>query len=323
MKPGKIELGNGITPFHPTPRLANFLGVNLWLKRDDMNGFALGGNKIRKLEYIMQDALMQKADTIVAAGGPQSNHMRLTAAAAVHLGMKSVMVYYGHSPDTKEGNYLLTQLLGVESVFTGSLDRASVDREASLVIARLKQEGHKPYFVPRGGATPLGTLGYVEFVKELKMQIDESNIVFEHLIVTCGSGGTLAGICLGAEVYGLGLKIWGINVSRPREESMLRVKELADRCAQTYLETTYHQTADFELEDYRGVGYGQVQPEVSQAIRNAASTEGIFLDPVFTGKAFWGLTDLIAQRKIKKGAQVIFLHSGGHPTLFVQKSAAE
>ena len=391
----RVSLATLPTPLEEAPRLSEALGgVRVLFKRDDLTGFALGGNKVRKLEYLMGDVLQQGADVIVTGAGPQSNYLRTTAAAACKLGLDAVLVMYGHPPAEVQGNYLLDRLTGVEIRFTGDEDRTSVDRALGEVAEELRRQGRRPYVIPRGGASPLGSVGYVVCAQELAEQCAAQGVQVDHLVCAVGACGTLAGLWLGIisplairhspfATRHSPLRIWGISVSRPREECLQRILDIATETAQLLgvsipptavgasrgeafstrrsrgerhritkrprrahgwsgecLAPTEHvaqegkgiespsgpaeHTVGLEnasplltvLEDYLGPGYGIVTPEAVEAIRLTARTEGIFLDPVYTGKAMAGLIDLVRRGEIRKGETVVFLHTGGQPGLF-------
>lgn len=314
----RVLLGTLPTPLEAAPRLSEALGgVSVLFKRDDLTGFALGGNKVRKLEYLLGEAVAQDADVVVSGAGQQSNHLRTTAAAARKLGLDAVLVMHGNPPPEVQGNYLLDQLTGAEIIFTGDEDRSSVDRALKEVADDLHRQGRRPYVIPRGGASPLGSVGYVACALELEMQLVAHGQRAHHLILATGACGTQAGLWLGAHWLQASYRIWGISVSRPRQECLERVRGLATATAEL-LELAPPPLSEMPivLEDYLGPGYGILTPEAIEAIRLVARTEGIFLDPVYTGKAMAGLVDLVRQGQISRDETVIFLHTGGAPGLF-------
>jgi D-cysteine desulfhydrase family pyridoxal phosphate-dependent enzyme len=314
----RVSLATLPTPLEEAPRLSEALGgVRVLFKRDDLTSFALGGNKVRKLEYLLGEALEHGADMVVTGAGPQSNHLRTTAAAARRLGLDAVLVMHGHPPAEVQGNYLLDQLTGAEIIFTGDEDRSSVDRMLEKVAEDLRRQGRRPYVIPRGGASPLGSVGYVDCALELEEQQAALGVRADHLVCAVGACGTLAGLWLGAAWQQAPYRIWGISVSRPRDECRARIQDLAARAAQI-LGLTPPPAAEVPtvLEEYLGPGYGIVTQEGVEAIRLVARTEGVFLDPVYTGKAMAGLMDLVHRGEIRKGETVIFLHTGGQPGLF-------
>ena len=314
----RIPLANLPTPLEEAPRLTEALGgPRIFLKRDDLTGMGLGGNKVRKLEYLLADALKQNADVIVTGAGPQSNHLRLTAAAARKLGLDVVLVMFGNPPDEPQGNYLLDQLMGTEIIFTNSADRSSVDRGLEEVADDLRRRGRRPYVIPRGGASPLGSVGYVACAQEIETQCLAQGVKIDHLVCAVGSCGTLAGLWLGASWLNALYRIWGLSVSRPRAECLTRMQHLAAEAGKI-LGLTIPPTFELPIirDDYLGPGYGLVTPEAAAAIRLLARTEGIFLDPVYTGKAMAGLVDIVQRGEIGRDETVLFLHTGGAPSLF-------
>ncbi|MFQ5856413.1 MAG: D-cysteine desulfhydrase family protein [Anaerolineae bacterium] len=314
----RVLLGTLPTPLDEAPRLSQALGgLRVLLKRDDLTGFALGGNKVRKLEYLLAKALDQNADVVVTGAGLQSNHLRTTAAGARKLGLDAVLVMHGDPPAEVQGNYLLDRLAGAEIIFTGDDDRSSVDRALEEVADDLRRRGRRPYVIPRGGASPLGSVGYVACALEMEMQLVAQGERADHLVCATGACGTQAGLWLGATWLQAPYRIWGISVSRPREECLARVRSLATATAELLeLAPPPPSAAPTVLEDYLGPGYGIVTPEAVEAIRLLARTEGVFLDPVYTGKAVAGLVDLVRQGEISRDETVVFLHTGGAPGLF-------
>ncbi len=314
----KIALASLPTPLQGADRLSNALGgPEIWFKRDDLTGFGLGGNKIRKLEYLAADALAQGADTLITGGGPQSNHVRASMAVAAHLGLKGVAVFYGSSPSEKQGSLLLDELMGADIIFSNNPDRSQLDARIIEESVRLKAEGHRPYVIGRGGASPLGCVGYVEASAEILSQLSALNLQPDYLFCATGSCGTQAGLLVGSKWLQLDYRLCGITVSRRQDECLTRIEKLASETAELLNLKTKPSAADIEVNDnYIGQGYGIPTPECIEAIRLVARTEGIFLDPVYTGKAMAGLIDLIKKKEIGTSKTVLFLHSGGWPALF-------
>lgn len=313
----RVLLGTLPTPMEEAPRLSEALGgPRILFKRDDLTGFALGGNKVRKLEYMLAEVVDQDADVVVTGAGPQSNYLRTTAAAARKLGLDAVLVMHGDPPTEVQGNYLLDRLAGAEIIFTHDEDRSSVDRTLDEVAKDLRRHGRRPYVIPRGGASPLGSVGYVACALEMETQLVAQGVRADHLVCATGACGTQAGLWLGATWLQAAYRIWGITVSRPREECLTRVRSLATATAELLGLAAPPSESPVVLEEYLGPGYGIVTPEAVQAIRLVARTEGIFLDPVYTGKAMAGLMGLVRQGEIGRDDTVIFLHTGGAPGLF-------
>ncbi len=314
----KIALASLPTPLQRAVRLSDALGgPEIWFKRDDLTGFGLGGNKIRKLEYLAADALAQGADTLITGAGPQSNHVRATMAVAAHLGLKGVAVFHGSSPSEKQGNLLLDELVGAELIFSNNPDRSQLDARIIEESERLKAEGHRPYVIGRGGASPLGCVGYVAASAEIFSQLSALNLQPDYLFCATGSCGTQTGLLVGSKWLQLDYRLCGITVSRRKDECLTRIEKLANETAALLNLKTKPSAADIEVNDnYIGQGYGTPTPECLAAIRLVARTEGIFLDPVYTGKAMAGLIDLIKKKEIGTAKTVLFLHSGGWPALF-------
>jgi D-cysteine desulfhydrase len=315
----RLPLSAGTTPLHPAPRLASALGLTeLWLKRDDLIGFGLGGNKIRGLEWIVADALSQGADTLVTGAGPLSNHVRATAAAAASQGLACTAVYWGRPPRRVQGNLQLTELLGARVVFTGDADRASVDAALETEADRIRAGGERPYVIPRGGACPLGVLGHVAAVREFLEQTTAFGCRPDVVFLAVGSGGTLAGWLLGSRLFGAPWRVEGVTISRPLAEITAQVLSLAAATAARFGLDAAVSARDVVIHDgFIGPGYGIPSPEGDAAIALAARREGVFLDPTYTGKAFAALMHLAEAGHFRGDRAVAFIHTGGSPTLFV------
>jgi D-cysteine desulfhydrase len=295
--------------------LSEAVGAKVWIKRDDMTGLLLGGNKARKLEFLCGEALARGADMLVTGGGSGSNHVQLTAAAAARLGLGCVAVCYGSPPTGGEPLGLrLTRQLGAEVTFTGFPDRASVDTRLEEVAAKLTAGGRHPYVIPRGGASPVGAVGYALAAVELADQLAGLGVDAATLLLATGSCGThaglVAGVALAAEACEL--TIVGVPVSRPPEECVERIARLAMGCAERLGADRLFSAADVHLlGGYLGPGYGKPSPEGDEAALLAARTEGLVLDPVFTAKA---MAALVAEcRAGRLTGPVVFLHTGGAP----------
>jgi 1-aminocyclopropane-1-carboxylate deaminase/D-cysteine desulfhydrase-like pyridoxal-dependent ACC family enzyme len=313
---GRRQLAILPSPLSPAPELAASLGLPaLWIKRDELVGFGFGGNKVRGLELIVADALAAGADVLVTGAGPQSNHVRATAAAAAHAGLDLVAVYSGAEPPRATGNLALTRLLGATPQFTGDPDRASVDRAILDTAARLRAEGRRPYPIPRGGACALGVLAHVLAAFELDAQCRAAGIAPELVALAVGSGGTLAGWLLGTRLAGARWRVEGVTVSRPVDEARRRVGELArEATALAGLSAAIAADEVVIHDGYLGEGYGIPSAAGNDAIRTVARHSGVFLDPTYTGKAFAGLIGLARAGRIT--GPVVFLHTGGEPALF-------
>jgi D-cysteine desulfhydrase family pyridoxal phosphate-dependent enzyme len=306
------------TPLHPAPRLTEAInGPDIWIKRDDLIGFGFGGNKVRGLEFLLAEARAQGADTLITGAGVQSNHVRATAAAARRAGLDMIAVLWGTRPKACEGNYRMTRLLDAEIRFTESADRATVDSGIEAATAELRAAGRTPYAIPRAGAAPLGVLAHALAVRELSEQCETAGIRPGAVVLATGSSCTQAGWLLGARALGLPWRIEGITVSRPAADCCANIQQLATAAAALIgAAPALEDEAAIVHDGFIGDGYGAPSPEGAAAIRLAARTEGIFLDPTYTGKALAGLIALAREGRFAKGETVVFLHSGGEPVLF-------
>jgi D-cysteine desulfhydrase len=310
------RLGLLPTPLAPAPALARAIGLNeLWIKHDELIGFGFGGNKVRGLELLIGDAKARGADVVVTGAGAQSNHVRASAAAAAHAGMGCVAAYWGEEPGAVQGNLMLTRLLGAQTRFSNSADRAQVDVAIAQIVGELRDAGRKPYAIPRGGACALGVLGHVLAVRELLQQCEALGLRPGTIWLAVGSGGTLAGWLLGSKLFGASWRVEGVTVSRPAAEVRARVVTLAGEAAQVLGADASLAASDVTVHDgFIGAGYGVATPEGEAAIQLAARAQGVFFDPTYTGKAFAGLA---AHAPWLAGTgPIVFLHTGGEPALF-------
>ena len=315
----------GWTPLESLDRLTALLGgPDLYIKRDDLLGLAGGGNKTRKLEFLVADALAKGADTLITCGAVQSNHCRLTLAAAVKEGLKCRLVLeervaHSYNPDAS-GNNFLFRLLGVEAVTvvpTG-VDLAAEMQKVADQVAAL---GRKAYIVPGGGSNPLGALGYVSCAEEILSQTHELDIRIDHIVCASGSTGTHAGLICGLVGNNSHIPLTGINVRRTREEQEPNVHKLAQETAALLgIPGGIPREAITALGDWVGPGYSLPSPEMVEAVQMLARVEGILLDPVYTGKTMAGLIGLVRRGAFKKGEHVLFVHTGGAPALYAYQS---
>ena len=311
----------GATAIEYLPHLtARLNGPRIWIKRDDLLGLAGGGNKTRKLEFLVADALAQGADTLITVGAVQSNHCRLTLAAAVREGLKCRLVLEQRVPGSYDpaasGNNFLFDLLGVEAIKVVS---AGTDLAAAMdeVARELAAEGRKGYVIPGGGSNPLGALGYVACAEELLGQTFDLGLKLDRIVVASGSAGTHAGLLVGLAGNNAGIPVTGINVRRPRGEQEGNVHALAEQTAAFLgLGNGVPRDAVVCRDEWVGPGYSLPTAEMVEAVRMFASVEGILLDPVYTGKAAAGLIGLIRSGEIGPDETVLFLHTGGSPALF-------
>lgn len=324
----RVELSTVPTPLRPAPRLSKVLGVEIWFKRDDLTGFGLGGNKVRALEYLLGDALDRDCDCLVTGAGPQSNWAMLAALAARRCGLDAYLVCYGQ-PVPTTGNLLLAELAGARITFTGNPDRASVDASSVTLADELRRAGHRPCVLPRGGATPVGAVGYARASLELAEQLFATGLRPRQLWLATGSGGTQAGLLAGARWLGLPYDVVGVTVSRPVAECVQQIGELAAG-AGTLLSMCEHGNDDVAvLDGFLGAGYGIPSAAGAEAAYLVARAEGVFLDPVFGAKAmaalmcasscvvdYHGVEDPGVVDSHSAMGPVVFLVTGGVPTLF-------
>jgi len=317
------------TPLHEAARLRAALGGSdhaprILIKRDDLTGLAFGGNKARKLEFLVADAQRQGATALVTTGAEQSNHARMTAAAARMAGMRPVLVLTGEgSPAKAQGNLLLDYLLGAEVHFVpphpdpmmaiGDLEARTLER----VMSELEQQGERPYLIPVGGSSPVGALGYVAGTGELVAQLREMGAAPSRLYYASGSRGTQAGLVLGAKVYQAPYRLYGVAVSGGEPKKTVRAARIANEAAALIGADVRVAAEDLHTDEgYIGPGYGIPTPGCLEAIRLLARHEGILLDPVYTAKAMAGLIDHIRRGEVGPAETVVFLHTGGTPALF-------
>ncbi|OWK32491.1 D-cysteine desulfhydrase [Sphingomonas mucosissima] len=311
----------GATAIEPMPHLTKALGgAELFIKRDDQLGLTGGGNKTRKLEFLVADALAQGADTLITVGAVQSNHCRLTLAAAVREGLKCRLVLEQRVPDSYDpsasGNNFLFDLLGVEAVTVVNLG-ADLQGAMEQVAADLAAEGRKGYIIPGGGSNALGALGYVACAEEILAQSFASGVAFDRIVVASGSAGTHAGIVAGLVGNSANIPVTGINVRRPRAEQEGNVHKLALAVADLAGVVPAIAPETIECRDeWVGPGYSLPTPEMIEAVRMFASLEGVLLDPVYTGKAAAGLIALVRSGEIAREERVLFVHTGGSPALY-------
>ena len=309
----------GFTPLEFLPRLTEALGgPNIWIKRDDLLGLAAGGNKTRKLEFLVADALAQGADTLITCGAVQSNHCRLTLAAACKEGLACHLVIEERVPNSYNeaatGNNFLFHLMGVAniSVVPGG---SNLMEAMEKVADQLRAKGGKPYIIPGGGSNAVGTLGYVACAEEIMAQAFDKGLNIDCVVCTSGSGGTHAGLAVGFWGNNTGIPVVGINISRPNETQLPVIYKDAKATA-SRLGLDFPEEAVECIEGYVGPGYSLATPEMVEAVTLMARTEAILLDPVYTGKSFSGLIGLIRQGRFKKGQNIVFVHTGGSPALY-------
>lgn len=314
----KTSLGFFPTPLVELTRLSKTLGgPQIFMKRDDQTGLALGGNKTRKLEYLLGDAIERGCDTIITAGATQSNHCRQTAAAAAKLGMECHLVLGGAAPDRPSGNLLLDQLFGCRIHWSGDHRKGE---DLPKLSARLEAAGKTPYIVPYGGSNELGAFAFVEAARELEAQ--HGGLSFSHVIFASSSGGTQAGLVLGKKILQQHHDLIGIQIDKEttgQNPLDLQIVALANRTADRLGLGLSVTAQDILLNShYLGRGYAVIGALERDAIALTARTEGILLDPVYTGRAMGGLIDMVRNKELGKQDRVLFWHTGGTPALFAE-----
>ena len=310
----RLPIAHLPTPLEPLPRLSTELGPRIFIKRDDQTGLAGGGNKTRKLEFLVADALEKKADTLITVGAPQSNHARQTAAAAAKFGLRCILVLRGDAPPEATGNLLLDHLLGAQVIWSGKRSREEVMEE---VADEEKAAGRHPYPVPLGGSTPLGAAAYALAMVELKEQMEADNLSFDRIIFASSSGGTQAGLVVGAGLTGFRGEVSGISVDEDLETLRSTVARIATETATLLGQPRAYSPQDISANtDYLGAGYAIMGKPEREAIELFAQTEGILVDPVYTGRAAAGMIGLIRRGVIGRDETILFWHTGGIPALW-------
>ncbi len=322
--PPQINLARLPTPVQPMRRFGEKLAVDLYVKRDDLTGAALSGNKIRKLEFVLADALAQNADTVITCGGAQSNHCRATAIAAAMLGLNCRLLLRTPDPSNPppaEGNILLDRMAGADIVWITPQEYQVRDEFFEREAASLKASGRKPYMIPEGASSAIGAWGYIRAVEELVNDIANlpggANQACT-IINAAGSGGTSAGLILGAKIFDLNARIVSVNVCDDREYFVNAIGNICEKAIADYgIEIDFSRDRDIEIIDgYVGRGYALSRPQELELLNDVARAEGIFFDPVYTGKAFYGMVQELKNNPRCFGERIIFIHTGGIFGLF-------
>ncbi len=302
------------TAVEPLPRLSAVLhGPQIWVKRDDQTGLAFGGNKTRKLEFLIADAKEQGAETLITTGAVQSNHCRQTAAAAARFGFGCILILVGEKTADPSGNYYLDQFLGAGFIWVGESDREQV-LEGTFKSAI--EDGRKPYLIPYGGSNEIGAAAYTYAMQELQNQKYD----FDWIIFPSSSGGTQAGLVVGGRMFGFNGQILGISVDKPAPHLQDKVAKLAGNTSRTLGANDKFLAGDILVNDnYLGAGYGVMGVPEAEALKLFARQEGLLLDPVYTGRAAAGLIDLIRNGFFTADQNVLFWHTGGTPALFAHQ----
>ncbi len=314
----KVSLGNFPTPLQYMEKLSKKFNYNLFIKRDDLTGLAFGGNKTRKLEYLIADALDKGAKAILTEGAAQSNHARQTAAAAIKYGLIPHLLLFKPQPGEIQGNLLLDNILGAKIHW---IDREKLYEERLKKIGVLRDcHGADPYFIPMGGSNEIGLWGYIDAIDELKTQCVKIGQEFDYIVFASSSGGTQAGMILGKAIFGLKAQIIGIEIDKkmyPGKTVEQHIKIIMQQAVNDF--GLKIDVSDLEINlvhGYNEAGYGVMTQRELNAINLMAQTEGIFLDPVYTGRAFGALIDMMEKDYFPKGSNILFWHTGGHPALF-------
>jgi len=315
----RLKFAHLPTPIEELPRLSEHLGgPRIMIKRDDQTGLAFGGNKTRKLEFLVADAMQQGARALVTGGAIQSNHCRQTAAAAARYGLGCILVLTGEKPDRPTANLLLDQLFGAEIVTV--TDRSVRDQVLQETFDRAEADGKQPYFVPYGGSSPIGALGYAFAMDEFMQQ----DVHADWMVFGTSSGGTHAGLVLGQRLHGYKGKVLGISIDEPREWLTSHVSALAAQASELVGRRIQFTPDDVLATDtYCQAGYGVLTDGEREAVKLFARTEGLLLDPVYTGRAAAGLIDLVRLGHFASDETVLFWHTGGQPALFADEYSAD
>ncbi|HEY3248719.1 MAG TPA: D-cysteine desulfhydrase family protein [bacterium] len=314
----RVKLAYLPTPLEEAPRLSQFLGgPRIWIKRDDLTGLAMGGNKARKLEFQMGQARARDADVIITVGAPQSNHARMTAAAAKRLGMDAVIVLGGDAPEFFQGNLLLDRIFGADVRILQTDDDYILSATIEDIARQLKQQGRRPFIIPRGASNAYGAAAYLEAAIETLSQANAMGIRLDAIVHASTSGGTQSGLYTGTRLTESGVQVIGISAGPKKEVVVKRVLGIVTELAELLdLQWRPHPDDIIVYDDYVGEKYAVPTPECLEAIRILARTEGILLDPVYTGKGMAGLMGLISSGRFTPDQNVVFWHTGGQPALF-------
>lgn len=314
----KLSLGFFPTPLKELKHLSKeFTDYNIYIKRDDNTGLASGGNKTRKLEYLIQKAIDNGCDTIITAGAQQSNHCRQTAAACAIVGLKCHLLLGGNEPKVYDGNLLLSSMLGATIHFTGK-NRKGEDKD--ILKKKLDNEGNKCFIIPYGGSNFTGALGFVDATRELKEQLLEQQLKIDYIFFASSSGGMQAGLTLGKEIYGLNYKLIPISIDKDETNGLSLEEVVFNIVNEGIVKLEINKKinlSDIKLNrDYNNDGYGVVTHKEVNTIKKLAKIEGILLDPVYTGRAFYGMIDILKKKEIPPNSNVLFWNTGGLPAIF-------
>ncbi|MFQ3322481.1 MAG: D-cysteine desulfhydrase [Pseudomonadales bacterium] len=317
--PAKLDLAQTPTPLQPLDRLSALVGgPRIWIKRDDLTGAIEGGNKIRKLEYILAKVISEGYDTVITCGGIQSNHCRATAALTARLGLSCHLILRGDQPPQADSNNLLDQILGATiDYYSAKQYFSELAQLFDATVEDYKLAGKRAYCIPTGASDGVGLWGYIEASRELKDDFAQNCINPEHIICATGSGGTQAGLTLGVELFDLNAKVWAVNVCDDEQYFHNKVIDDITDWKQLYNnDLSIDSIIPRTLDGYVGAGYGLAGDEVLDLINQLARLEGIVLDPVYTGKAFYGMLEELKHGRFSGSKDIVFIHTGGALGLF-------
>jgi len=320
--PDRIRVAHLPTPIEAVPRLSQWLeGPEIFFKRDDLTGIAKTGNKVRKLEFLLAEAQQLGCEVLITCGGAQSNHARATAVAAAKVGMKCHLILRNAATGDLDGNLFLDRLFNAEITFITPREYEQVEDLMGKLAEAYEAKGTKPYVIPEGGSSALGALGYAVAMEEVARQMKAQRLEFHHMICAVGSGGTLAGMLLGRSAFDLKAEVHGINVCEDAPYFQNRVANiLRDAKRRFGFELNLHKNDISVIGGYVGKGYGLSSQEEIDLIKQVARLEGIILDPVYTGKAMFGVMDLVRKGRFKKEEKILFWHTGGLFGLFPKRA---
>jgi D-cysteine desulfhydrase len=317
----RIELAQAPTPLLKLERLSAELGVEMWLKRDDLTGLLETGNKIRKLEFLIGEALAQNADTLITCGTLQSNCCRCVAAVAARLGLRSVLALRGERPAEYDGNLLLDRMLGADIHYCTKAEWAKIDEVLQDLAARERARGHVPYVIPESGATVVGALGYLACGQELAEQVRHGAPNFDTVVITAFSGGSQAGLLMAKQIAGLRADIVSVPIAWEGPRVRTYVVDVIERARQRYGLPVNPPREVRILDGYQGAGRAEIRREDFEMVLRLARLEGVILDPVYTAKAFAGVLDTLKRDPKALGRRVCFVHTGGVFSVFPYRSA--
>ena len=314
--PPRLQLALAPTPILKLDRLSRELGVELYLKRDDLTGLLESGNKVRKLEFLAGEALQAGADTLITCGTAQSNCCRAVSAVAARLGLRAVLAVKGEKPDSYDGNLLLDRLLGAQVRYLSAAEFARVDDLMEQMAAEIRAEGGRPYVIPESGSNEVGALGYLECAVELAEQISHGAPRFDTVVISAFSGGSQAGLLMGKQLAGLPSEIVGVPMAFPADRVREYIAATMAKAIRRFGFAIEVPKTIHLLDGYQGVGRAGVRDEELSRVVRLAQQEGVLLDPVYTVKGFGGLIDTLTRDSKALGQRVCFIHTGGLFSLF-------